>query len=608
MRKWLRREHSDGRSPDANALYRDPGTPDVRGPWHYLFWLARSQWPRVALGSFYGTLWMLLLLLPPYVIARAVDEGLRDGDTGAVAAAAAATLVLGALTAALGVLRHRTMTFVRIDGANRTVQVVARQAARLGATLPRRVATGDLTDVQGADALRIAQTLTVTGPGVGAVVAYVATAVLLFAISPLLAVVLLVGVPVMAVTIGPLLARVQKTEVEYRDQQGALTDLAGDIVAGLRVLSGIGGKAAFAQRYRVRSERLRGEGYRVASATSWVEAVATSLPTLFLAAVVWITARMAAGGSISIGDLVAVYGYVAVLVVPVSFFIEGTDDLARGLVSARRVIAVLTLEPDDADAAVESTGLVTAPRRTGDLHDPDSGVVLVGGRLTGLVAETADEASALADRLGRYGSTAATFDGVPLMALPLAEVRRRILVTGNDAHLFAGTVRSVFAHGASDADIHAALRAANAEDAVAGLPGDGDSLDGRLEPQGRNLSGGQRQRLRLARALQAAPDVAVLLEPTSAVDAHTETTIAARLRELRLGRTTLVVTTSPLLLAVCDDVVHLRQGHVLAIGTHATLCAVPSYAALVYRGEAGDDTGAAAPPALGVAAAAASAQ
>ncbi len=566
--------------PERHVPYADPGTPDIRGPWRFLFWLIRSQWRRVALGTTYGTLWMLALLLPPYVTAWAVDRGLQGHDYDAVLVAALVIFALGGLIATLGILRHRTMTFIRIDGAYRTVQGIAKQAARLGATLPRHVAAGDLANAQGADAARIAQTLTVTGPGVGAVIAYIATAIVLFKISPLLAVVLLVGVPVMAVTIGPLLARVQKAETDYREHQGRLTDQASDIVSGLRVLGGIGGKPAFARRYRERSATLQREGYRVAAATSWVEAVAACLPTLFLAAVVWIAARMAAEGSISIGDMVAVYGYVAVLVVPVSFFVESTDDITRGLVSARRVIAVLALQPDiegNAEAAVASR-----QRVSGDLHDPESGLTVPAGQLVGLVSHSIADVTAVADRLGRYVDSAVTLGEQLLTDLSLADVRRCLLVTGNDARLFAGTVRSMFRTDSDEARIHAALHVANAEDVVASLPG---GLDARLEPNGRNLSGGQRQRLLLARAIDYDPEVVILIDPTSAVDAHTETIIAARLRSVYAGRTTVVATTSPLLLGMCDQVVHLLDGQVVATGTHADLSKNTGYAALVYRGQ-----------------------
>jgi ABC-type multidrug transport system fused ATPase/permease subunit len=103
---------------------------------------------------------------------------------------------------------------------------------------------------------------------------------------------------------------------------------------------------------------------------------------------------------------------------------------------------------------------------------------------------------------------------------------------------------------------------------------------------GREFSGGQQQRLRLARALLADPEVLILVEPTSAVDAHSEARIAERLAAARAGRTTLICTTSPLVLDRAQHVIHVEDGRVSAEGTHRQLldCS-PAYAATVTRGE-----------------------
>jgi len=100
------------------------------------------------------------------------------------------------------------------------------------------------------------------------------------------------------------------------------------------------------------------------------------------------------------------------------------------------------------------------------------------------------------------------------------------------------------------------------------------------------LSGGQRQRVRLARAALAEPEVLVLVDPTSAVDAHTEARIAERLGDARRGRTTVVATTSPLMLDRADHVVYVENGRVVAEGTHRDLLDGESgYATTVTRGE-----------------------
>jgi ABC-type multidrug transport system fused ATPase/permease subunit len=106
-------------------------------------------------------------------------------------------------------------------------------------------------------------------------------------------------------------------------------------------------------------------------------------------------------------------------------------------------------------------------------------------------------------------------------------------------------------HPVAGGGLAAALWAADVSDVLAGLDG---GLDEWLTERGLRLSGGQRQRLMLARALTADADVLVLDEPTSAVDAHTEARIARRVAELRRGRTTVVITASPLWAAVADEV------------------------------------------------------
>lgn len=559
--------------------YADPGVPDARGPLRYLWWLVKRQRGRVLLGATFGTTWMVLLMLPPYLMARAIDDGLRARDLGMLGVWLAVLAATGVATSLIGVLRHRTMTFIRNDAGYRTVQVVVRHAVHVGAELPRRVTSGEVVSIGSADLDRIARTMTSTGPGIGAIVTYAVVAVLLVSISPLLATVVLVGVPLLVVLIGPLLNRLRSTETVYREHQGTLTARAGDIVSGLRVLCGIGGKELFAARYRRGSQALRVEGYRVGAVASWIEGVAVGLPSLFLAAVTWLSARMAVAGEITIGEMVAVYGYVAALATPVFFLIEGAQDISRGMVAARRVTNVLTLTP-----AVRDESTVLAPPGPAELRDPDSGLTVRPGELLAVAAATPAEATELVDRLGRYTDSAVTWGGEPLVDMPLADVRARILVADNDAYLFAGTLREAVSvrDDHDDAAVRAAIHVAMAEDVVDALPAGIDSF---LEAQGRSVSGGQRQRLRLVRALLADPEVLLLVEPTSAVDAHTESVIAERLTDARRGRTTVLVATSPLLLDRADRVAYLVAGRVVATGSHSDLLATqPGYRTLAFRG------------------------
>ncbi|MFE1589754.1 ABC transporter transmembrane domain-containing protein [Streptomyces sp. NPDC058737] len=581
--------------------YADPGTPDRRGGWRYLAWLVRRQWPRCLTGAVLASVWMVLLAATPYLMARAVDHGLEPGDLGALAGWTGAMVAVGGVNAWLGMMRHRTMTKVRMDANFRTVKVVVAHATRLGAALRAQVGTGEVVTIGVGDVQTISGSLTAVGPGVGAVVAYATVGGLMLSVSTRLALVVLLGVPLLAVALGPLMGRLQGSETEYRERQSVLTARIGDLAGGLRILNGLGGKGLVADAFRRDSGRLREQGYRVGAVTSWIQALGMGLPMLFLALVTWMGARLAAQDQISVGELVSVYGYVVALGWPVAFLIEMGHQLSRGVVAARRVVAFLRLEP------APDEGTREAPAEPSVLHDPASGVRVLPGRLTALATSRPSDATDILDRLGRYTPSDATWGDVPLADIPLPQIRPRILVAEAEADLFADNLSNVIAaaetnprgagncatsHDApadatqppvadENAHLTQAIHTAAAEDIVRALP---DGLQTPIEAQARNLSGGQRQRIRLARALHTDPEVLLAAEPTSALDAHTEATVADRLRRARKGRTTVLAATSPLLLDRADVVHHLVDGKVAATGTHRELLDTePGYRALVAR-------------------------
>jgi len=420
---------------------------------------------------------------------------------------------------------------------------------------------------------------------VGAVVSYVVVAVILLTASQPLGLIVLIGVPVLVACLTFVVRPLQRRQAEQREESGRLIGLGADTVAGLRVLRGIGGEQTYLARYSRQSQKVRHVGYRVAGVQATLDASQVLLPGFFVLVVTWLGARFALEGQITVGQLVAFYGYSAFLVMPLRTATEFVDRFTRAHIGAGKLINVLEVEPDHRDLP----HVDGAPEPPPDvaLVDERSGVTIEPGLFTAVVSARPEVSAALADRLGRFGPDVA---GVRLgttrvLDLPLATVRRRVVVSESDPRLFTGTLREELdpwgRHG--DEEIHTALSVASGEDVLEALPA---GLDSEVEERGRSFSGGQRQRLALTRALLTDADILVLVEPTSAVDAHTESRVAGRLAAARHGRTTVVMTASPLVLDQADQVLFLRDGVVRASGTHHELMRSHSaYRDVVVRGE-----------------------
>ncbi len=568
----------------------DPGTPDTRSSGRYLLWIMRVQRWTLVMAVLSGIVWMVAQALMPAIIGKAIDDGVTTGDTSQLLFWAGMLLAAGVTQAIAGIIRHRYSVAMWLDAAYRTVQLVSRKATQLGASLPKRVATGEVVSVGANDIAHVGNSVDVLGRAVGSLVSFLVVAAILLHASTTLGLVVLIGLPVLLIAIGPLLKPLQDRNLAARELQGELNKLASDIVAGLRVLRGIGGEEVFHRRYVRESQRVRDAGVRVARLQSILDALQILLPGIFVVFVVWLGARFAMEGEISPGELVAFYGYAVFLVMPLRTATEFVNKMIRARVGASRVVAILALEPDFHEPAHP------APEPIGNtLVDAESGFVAEEGRLTAIVSDDPAESARIADRLGRFAPGPVTLGGVPLADLSTEVVRRRILVSDTASTLFTGTLSDELTVDQPHVDpaedelaLAQAIDTASADDVLTALP---DGLSSRVEERGRTFSGGQRQRLVLARALVADPDVLILVEPTSAVDAHTEARIAERLHGARDGRTTVVVTASPLVLDRVDEVAFVADGRVAAVGTHRELlAAAPAYRRTVTRGEEDDES------------------
>jgi ABC-type multidrug transport system fused ATPase/permease subunit len=318
----------------------DPGVPDIRSPLRYLWWNAGRQAPSLLLGIGFGVLWWGVQALMPAVLGQGI-QAVTAKDTSALIMWSAVLSGLGLVQAFSGIMRHRMAVYNWLAAAYRTVQLTSRQAARLGATLPKRLSTGEVVSVGNSDIAHIGGSIDILLRGSGAVVAIVTVTVILLSTSLPLGLLVLFGVPVMALAVWPLLRPLHLRQRRQRELTGELSTRAADIVAGLRVLRGVGGEQVFAQRYREESQEVRLAGVHVARVESVLEGAQIVLPGLLIAVVTGIGANVAVAGDIPTGQLVSFYLYAVFLIGPLRTLTEAADKLTKGHVAAGRVIRIL---------------------------------------------------------------------------------------------------------------------------------------------------------------------------------------------------------------------------------------------------------------------------
>lgn len=595
----------------SSAVAHPSKGPDTRSPARFLWWMLRQQPGVITVALVYGVLWQLPLTVGPLVFGRAVDEGIVPGDAGAVAYWAVILLLITLVAAGFGIALHTVVVRSWLISLYGTTEMVTRKTAQMGHVLPRRSPTGEVLSVASSDSDEFGALTEIIARAGSQLIAFGVVAGIVLSISPKLGVMLLIAAPLLVAISLPFLRPLHTRQATERSRNSELTSMATDIVAGLRILRGIGGERTFGRNYEQQSQRSKDAGVLAGIWQSGIEALGVLFSGVFVVILTWVGAHEVVAGRLSIGELISFLGYALFMVTPIRTFFEFAQKATRALVSARKAITIFEEPPPWSDPP---TPVRLNPEAT--LVDLVSNFTVHPGELTVLVSGDPEESAALADRLGRYlpadtepvaieldeglkgraarreravrarrraeitrrdaertaGAWGVTLGGVDLADADVSDVRATILVSDTGSQLFAGSLQeAVDPHGRLTREqAEAALRVANAEDVYDALPG---GWRGVLDERGRGLSGGQRQRVVLTRALATDAPITVLVEPTSAVDAHTEARIAERAADLRRGRTTVVCTVSPLWLHHADRVVLLQEGRIVAEGRHEDLLA-----------------------------------
>jgi putative ABC transport system ATP-binding protein len=525
-------------------------------------------------------------VLVPVTIGVIIDRAIAPSDAGA------AVLWLAVLAGQFVILSAAGCTALYVDERARlraVHEVRVRLAARVldaGGGVERAL-PGEVVSLSTVEPMRIGDGVGAFIVGVGAIVGVVAGALILLAASLWLGLVVVIGLPIVLVVVQvlaePLVARAD----EHQEAVGVASGVASDLLSGLRVVKGLGADAAASARYRAASREALRSGLDANSVRSSYAGFTITIASAFVIVVAWMGARQALDGTISVGELVAALGVTQFLVGPLGRLAYAASELAQSRASSDHLTSALSAPP----AVAFGTAALPVVGNGAVANGGGRGLELVvqgleskglagvsftvgAGEMVAVVAEPVD-AAALVDLLDRSVDAEGgevRVGGVDHAELTLDEARRAVMVSHHDAPLFGGTIGENVVAVATSAErgLAPVLAAASLDDVLVAVDG---GLDGAITDEGRSLSGGQRQRVALARALAADAPVLVLHEPTTAVDTATEHRIAAGIRQLRQGRTTVVITASPPLLAAADRVVVIDAGQVVAEGRHADLAA-----------------------------------
>ncbi|MEV6902299.1 ABC transporter ATP-binding protein [Amycolatopsis sp. NPDC051372] len=519
----------------------------------------------------------------PLLVRTAVDDAVA-GHTAGLGGIAAALVTLQVVAFGSAFLRRyvggRLALDVQHDLRNRVFGSVSRlDGGKQDALRTGQVVSRAISDLQLVTGLLMQVPLSA-----GSVIfALLALGAMLW-MSPLLTLIALVVAPAVGIIV--TLSRKRLFPATWSAQQRA-ADVAQQVeetVTGVRVVKGFGQESREVSRLERTARRLFAERLRAAKLSAVPTATTTALPAAGQVAVLAIGGVLALNGQISLGTFLAFATYLATLIGPARMLSGLVVQAQLTRAGAERVYELIDAQPDVVDRP-DAQPLPEGPLGV-ELEDVKFGYTRSEPVLDGLTL-TARPGETLA-LVGTAGSGKSTISlllprfydahagvvrvgGLDVRDVPLKQLRQAIGVVFEEAFLFSSSVRDNIAYGrpdASDEEVYAAARAAEADEFIRALP---LGYDTEVGERGLTLSGGQRQRLGLARALMTDPRVLILDDATSAIDTVTEAAIHDTLRSVTASRTTLLIAHRRSTLQLADRIAVLDQGKVVDVGTEEEL-------------------------------------
>jgi ATP-binding cassette subfamily B protein len=420
----------------------------------------------------------------------------------------------------------------------------------------------------------------------------------MFVISPLLALIALVTVPVSVFAVAKIGKRAQPQFVRQWSVTGKLNGHIEEMYTGHSLVTVFGQRDQAMATFNEQNEKLYQASYRAQFISGIIQPVMMFIGNINYVAVAVVGALQVAGGTLSLGSVQAFIQYSRQFSQPLTQVASMANLLQSGVASAERVFALLDADeqsPDPAQPArpqqlrgrVEFSGVSFRYSPDRPLIE-DVSLSVAPGQTVAIVGPTGAGKTTLVNLLMRFyevDSGQILLDGTDIAAMSRAGLRALTGMVLQDAWLFGGTIAENIAYGSAGATREQVIEAAKAtyvDRFVRTLP---DGYETVLDDEGANVSMGERQLITIARAFLARPAILILDEATSSVDTRTEVLIQRAMNELRQGRTSFVIAHRLSTIRDADLILVMENGQIVEQGTHAGLLAAGGAYARLYAAQ-----------------------